>query len=89
MKVQEYWLFRNQGDYFDSPIRPKILYSGDTPTDFFLEDRFTRIQEHEICRTNPRALWLGLYEAKKWRVTTEEYGDVHFGLLEWLWIDRK
>lgn len=87
--IQTYWIFRNAGDYFSSTVKPEILYYGDVPTEYYLKKySFRRMSERNLCWTNPRALWLEKYEAKKWRITTDKNGDVHFKLLEWWYIDR-
>lgn len=90
MKPEIFWLFRNDAGYRKSSKKPRIVYKKNgTPVWFNTTYYDTHACQSQYDRIAPSDFHLREYQAKKWRVTTDKNGDVHFELLEWIWIDRK
>lgn len=89
MKPEIFWLYRNNGAYHRSIKKPKVFYNWNDDPVRFLARNYSVACSYTYNQIAPKQLHVGHYQAKHWRVITDNNGDVHFELLEWIWIDRK
>ena len=87
MKQEEFWLFRNGYSYFKAK-KLIVEYSGNCPNGFLGRNISSEYPEPFEAMTE-KAFHLNKYEAKKWRGTVDDRGDVHYELLRWLYIEKK
>ena len=87
MKQEEFWLFRNGYSYFKAK-KLIVEYSDDGPNCFLGRNTSSACPDSFEAMA-ATAFLLNKYEAKKWRETVDDRGDVHYELLQWLYIEKK
>ena len=89
MKTETFWLFRNEDYDCRDSCNPAVCYDERGVPKYFYYSGTGSFCNSWLEKLAPKVLHLDKFEAKKWRVTEDENGDVLFELLDWIYIDRK